>query len=90
MLGGFAHARPSKRETAVSNDFETSPEPDDYKPERPDPEEPETWLDEESRDAETHELDWADQHSTVEVPLSEEESPGPDVETASGGHVRPD
>jgi len=80
----------SKRETAVSNDFETSPEPDEYEPKRPDPEEPETWQDEEPRDAETDELDWADQHSTVETPLSEEESSGRDPETASGEHVRPD
>jgi hypothetical protein len=80
----------SKKETAVSNDFETSPEPDEYEPPRPDPEEPETWQGEVPRDAEIDELDWADQHSTVEAPLSEEESPLRDVETASSEHVRPD
>ena len=74
----------------MSSDFETSPEPDDFEPERPDPEEPETWQHDAPRDAETEELDWADQHSTVEAPLHEEESPGRDVEAASGEHVRPD
>ena len=74
----------------MSNDFDTSPEPDDYEPQRTDPEEPETWQGEAPRDAETDELDWADQHSTVEAPLSEEESPARDVETAGGEHVGPD
>ena len=74
----------------MSNDFETSSEPDDFESERPDPEEPETWQHEAPRDGETEQLDWADQHSTVEAPLSEEDSPERDVETAKGEHVGPD
>ena len=66
----------------MSNDFETSRVPDGLEPERPDPEEPETWQHAEQRDAETDELDWADQHSTVEAPLPDEESPRRDAQTA--------
>ena len=69
-----------KRETSVSNDFEISREPDGFESERPDPEEPATWLHEEQRsDAEVDDLDWVDQHATVEDPLPEDEAPGSDV-----------
>jgi hypothetical protein len=60
----------------VSSDFETAREPEDFDSERPDPEEPATWQHREQRsDVEVDDLDWADQHATVEDPLSEEEAP---------------
>jgi hypothetical protein len=60
----------------VSNDFETVPEPDDLESERPDPEEPGTWLHEQRTDPEIDDLDWADQHAPVEDPLCEEDATG--------------
>ena len=60
----------------MSNDFETAREPEDFDSERPDPEEPATWQRGEQRsDVEFDDLDWADQHATVEDPLAEEEAP---------------
>jgi hypothetical protein len=66
----------------MTNDFETSPEPDEVEPEHPDPEEPETWQRAEQRDAETDELDWADQHSAVEAPRPDDETRQSDNQTA--------
>ena len=60
----------------MSNDFEVVREFDDFESDQPDPEEPSTWQHAQERsDAEIDALDWAEQHSTVEDPLSEEDAP---------------
>jgi hypothetical protein len=57
----------------MTPDIETPQDADDFDDERPDPEEPDTWQQVEPRDAETDELDWADQHPTEEDPFPEEQ-----------------
>ena len=63
----------------MSNDFEVGREHDVVESDRPDPEEPSTWLVAEVRpDAEVDDVDWTDQHSAVEDLLSEEDTPAGD------------
>ena len=57
----------------MTRDIETPEDPVDFEDERPDPEEPDTWQEGEPRDAETDDLDWADQHSTIEDPFPEDQ-----------------
>jgi len=60
----------------VSNVFLHVNEPDELKPDQPDPEEPSTWQHAADRsDADVDALDWADQQSMVDDSLFDEDAP---------------